>query len=493
MVGNMSSLRVSLSALVVAAAGFVPATFAQIKRVESYRVVTTEKASLRCGDGELFYKVGEIPAGTQLTVDGESAAYLQVSYPAGLAVGVRAEDVEVQGSSIKLVKASKLKALNLATGWSGSWKGACSSDLAVGTSLKLIDAIKDGESGPILGYRVAAPDQARAYIEPRLTRRATAADAVTSPVPAETKPTESKPTEIKAVEPKGAEMKPAPAGTTPAAGPAASKPAAVDMTKPVEKPATQPAASKPADASAPTSVVQTTTPTPKVPEEAPAPVVVAREVPPTPGADLEDAFTRVMKEPIMNAEMDELVGQYNNALGKLGENDELLAKRLKVRRDALQIRIDLRDRMRKQADARAAIEAARGKVNEQIKLAEDGRVYTIIGQLQASTVYDGQKLPLMYRVVSVGGVSPRTLGYLKDQKELVLIGKVGAVVGVIGEAQLDRSLMLNVITPVRVDVLKPKSEVEGAAPSPAPAAPAAKPVEPKPAAEPKPAPETTVK
>jgi hypothetical protein len=107
------------------------------------------------------------------------------------------------------------------------------------------------------------------------------------------------------------------------------------------------------------------------------------------------------------------------------------------------------------------------KVNEQLKIAEDGRVYTMIGQLQPSTVYDGKKLPLMFRVVSVGGVSPRTLGYLKDEKDMSLLGKVGAVVGVIGEAQLDRSLMLNVITPVRVDVLKPKSEVP-AAPAPAP-------------------------
>ena len=65
----------------------------------------------------------------------------------------------------------------------------------------------------------------------------------------------------------------------------------------------------------------------------------------------------------------------------------------------------------------------------------------------------------MFRVISVGGGVPRTLGYLKDSKELALLGKVGALVGVIGEAQLDRSLMLNVITPVRVDVLKPKNEV----------------------------------
>jgi hypothetical protein len=60
----------------------------------------------------------------------------------------------------------------------------------------------------------------------------------------------------------------------------------------------------------------------------------------------------------------------------------------------------------------------------------------------------------MYRVVSVGGSSPRTLGYVRKSSELDLDRYIGSVVGVIGEAQLDRSLMLNLITPVRVDPLR---------------------------------------
>ena len=78
----------------------------------------------------------------------------------------------------------------------------------------------------------------------------------------------------------------------------------------------------------------------------------------------------------------------------------------------------------------------------------------MVGTLQPSTVYDGQRLPSMYRIVSVGGVAPRTLGYIKEKPEFKLVEKLGLVVGVVGEATMDRSLQLNVITPVVVDVLR---------------------------------------
>jgi hypothetical protein len=263
---------------------------------------------------------------------------------------------------------------------------------------------------------------------------------------------------------------PAPPVAPPVAPPAVTTPEIkpevkpeVKVIEPVATPATETTPTPPATEVKQVTPTEATTPAAR-PEETPA---VETPVTPTPRLspyDLEETFNRVWREPIMNSEMDELVGQYTSVMESLDaqESDRLL-KQLKGRRDALQLRIELRDKMRQQADARAAIEAGRGRVAEQLRLAEDGRVYTIVGQLQPSTVYDGQKLPLMYRIVSVGGVSPRTLGYLKDDAEMNLLGKIGAVVGVIGEAQVDRSLMLNVITPVRVDVLKPKGEAEAAA------------------------------
>jgi hypothetical protein len=237
----------------------------------------------------------------------------------------------------------------------------------------------------------------------------------------------------------------------------------VKTVEPVADPAAETTPAIPATEVKQVTAPEATTP-PAGPEET---IPVETPVAPTPRLspyDLEETFNRVWREPIMNSEMDELVGQYTGVMESLDPKDsDRLLKQLKGRRDALQLRIELRDRMRQQAEARAAIEAGRGRVTEQLRLAEDGRVYTMVGQLQPSTVYDGQKLPLMYRIVSVGGVSPRTLGYLKDDADMNLLGKIGAVVGVVGEAQVDRSLMLNVITPVRVDVLKPKGDSQAAA------------------------------
>jgi hypothetical protein len=564
MVGNTSFARVAIPAFALAVAALTPLSAAQIKRVEPYLVVTTERGNLRCGDGELFYKIGDVAPGLTLMVDGESATHLQVAYPPTLSVGVRAEDTELQGGVLKLVKPSKLKALNLASGWSGSWKSASPTEVPAGTTLRMLEPIKDADGGPIVGYRVAPPEQARAFIESRLARKATEAEVAAwkaksvaapaavavTPTPAASTPTptptpapgtgpvvvaapsdgadtavKTSPVEVPQVpaaatqpavptetttnvvpppvttpvtppvappavkteptpEPKAETttptkpvdltepvvVPPAPPVAPPVAPPAVTTPEIkpevkpeVKVIEPVATPATETTPTPPATEVKQVTPTEATTPAAR-PEETPA---VETPVTPTPRLspyDLEETFNRVWREPIMNSEMDELVGQYTSVMESLDaqESDRLL-KQLKGRRDALQLRIELRDKMRQQADARAAIEAGRGRVAEQLRLAEDGRVYTIVGQLQPSTVYDGQKLPLMYRIVSVGGVSPRTLGYLKDDAEMNLLGKIGAVVGVIGEAQVDRSLMLNVITPVRVDVLKPKGEAEAAA------------------------------
>ena len=71
---------------------------------------------------------------------------------------------------------------------------------------------------------------------------------------------------------------------------------------------------------------------------------------------------------------------------------------------------------------------------------------------------------MMYRVQSVGDAVARTLGYLKPDDKLELDKKLGQIVGIAGEADLDSSLKLNVITASRVDVLTPVQPKEAAAP-----------------------------
>ena len=369
--------------------------------------------------------------------------------------------------------------------------------LPAGTSLKLIEPVRDGDSGPILGYKVHAPEQARAFVESRAVRKATDVEvqqfktkgtstpaAGPSTAPVTPTPQAQLPAQTP-VQPQAAgnantavatPVTPTPAATTPSQS-ATSTP--VDLTKPVAPPAAGtttptpnaaiPPVPAPGQPEASTTIEQITNPVTEVTPSEPITIqpeqtTVAATNDPRPAAvayDLEPTFQAVIRQPLMTAEMDELSSEYNRAISTLEEGSRL-KQQLLMRRDALKLRIDMRDRQRQLEVQKAAIDAGRGVVNEQISLAEQARVYTLIGQLQPSTVYDGKQLPLMYRVLSVGGSSPRTLGYLKAENDQAMLGKIGAVVGVIGETQIDRSLMLNVITPVRVDVLKPRSEVEAA-------------------------------
>jgi hypothetical protein len=244
-------------------------------------------------------------------------------------------------------------------------------------------------------------------------------------------------------------------GGVPAATPADATPA----TSPTTAPATTPATA-PASGTEPVTITQGGT-NPEVPSATPAlPTNPADVAPVDPAArrvgtveQLEQTFQRVWREPAMTSEVDELIAEYERAIAR--QTSEGRRRALSQRLEALKIRKDFRDRAIRQQEELARYEDSRPRLTEQLLIVERGRVYTIIGELQPSTVYDGERLPLMFRVVSVGGVAPRTLGYLRPTQEFPLKQMVGQVVGVIGDATLDPSLKLNVITPVRVDVMRP--------------------------------------
>ena len=79
--------------------------------------------------------------------------------------------------------------------------------------------------------------------------------------------------------------------------------------------------------------------------------------------------------------------------------------------------------------------------------------YAAVGQLVASVVYDGQTLPIMYRVVEPG--SFRTLAYVRPGNDGHAARCLGKLVGVIGEPRFDGSVKALVVDAVRVDLLEP--------------------------------------
>lgn len=388
-----------------------------------YAVVTADKAPAHCGSNDRFYRVGELTSGQVVLVDGEGDAWSRISYPSTLTAFVRVEDVKVDAGIATLTSASKLKAANGASGYSGSWKALMDAPLPMGTTLKVIEPAKEGDV--VVGYKIAAPDLARAFVESRSLRHASDAEVESfkakGPVPAMPTKTEVKPESTKP-------------STPPATG--------TDTTK-----STTPATQIP---SGPVVINQPDNKTePKFTPAAPAKpedrMVGSLE-------RLEETFNTVWKQPVLTSEVGELMAEYQRAADKASGKPEL-QKQLQSRVDTLKLRVDFREKLRKQEESRAALNKTKSQLEEEVAAWEQTRVYTIVGELQPSTVYDGKRLPLMYRVVSVGG-SPRTLGYLKESKDTDMTKLIGQVIGVMGDATLDRSLKLNIIDPIKVVTLK---------------------------------------
>jgi hypothetical protein len=409
-------------ALLASLAGSVILTapaLGDVQNVTPYYAVATEKVSAHCGSNDRFYRIGDLAAGQVVMVDGEGEGWSRISYPSSLTAFVRVEDVKVENGMATLTGASKLKATNAASGYGGSWKALMETPMPAGTTLKVIEPAKEGET--IVGYKIAAPDSARAFVESRTLRHASDAEVEAFKTRG-TLPT------IPAVTPGST-----PGSTTPGTTPGATTPGSTTpgpvVVKPDPKNEVKAAPARPEDRMI--GNIET----------------------------LETTFAEVWKQPLMTAEVGELKAEYERAAAAASSKPELQAM-LQKRVDALQLRITARDTIRQQQEARAAIDQKKSELSEEVTAWEKTRVYTIVGELQPSTVYDGKRLPLMYRVVSVGGSSVRTLGYLKASKDIDLTKMIGQVIGVIGDATMDRSLMLNIIDPVRVVTLK-----ETAAPS----------------------------
>lgn len=493
--------------IVAIAAGFPVFALAQIKDVAPYpAVVITPSADLHAGDTSQFYRVGSAVQGVIVIVDGESPNWSRVSYPPGSYAFVPVDDAsyDANAKELKLVKPSRLRAPNPTSGFNGSWKALLTTALPAGTSMSVLQ-VEDGSKGSgAIAYRVAAPVDARAFTESKNVRKATeqeisafrakggtlpgnvgSASAPSTPAPAPTAAASTTPvttapsnptpvvTSMPAVtaapkpEPKVDTSLVAPVNTTGTAGapPAPVATPAVTTTTPA---ATTPAPSTSAPATpsatqpAPVTIDQAAAPAPATtPAATPAPVV-ATPAPVSPNMrtaarikELDQAFDRVNAQPLGEAEYETLISQYERSIQELsGQTSPRQRALLEQRLNILKFRKDLREQQVALLNNSSTEQQRNQQVLQNIAQVEATRVYSIVGQLQPSTVYNGDTLPLMFRIQSVGTSVPRTLGYIKPDSRFALESKIGQIVGVIGEASVDKDLKLNVITPVRVDLLQ---------------------------------------
>ncbi|MCK6476735.1 MAG: hypothetical protein L6Q35_07890, partial [Phycisphaerales bacterium] len=158
---GIAPLRSVVFGLVVVLLSLIaPTARAQVKDVApSQVVVTRDKAEMRCGsDRNIYYKSGEVAAGTVLTIDGEMGEWARVSYPPKATAFVATNSVrydEAAGTAT-LIEASRLYAENAVAGHPGSWKTLLANPLPAGTVLKVTALAKD-EQGRVIAYHVVPP------------------------------------------------------------------------------------------------------------------------------------------------------------------------------------------------------------------------------------------------------------------------------------------------------------------------------------------------
>ncbi|MBY0309140.1 MAG: hypothetical protein K2Q09_10400, partial [Phycisphaerales bacterium] len=170
---------------------------------------------------------------------------------------------------------------------------------------------------------------------------------------------------------------------------------------------------------------------------------------------LKELYNRVRAQPLERAELDQAIAEFERFKGTLSgsQRDQALARQMDAYMTVMKMRKEIRDAQSANATVNRDTELMKTDVGKKIVELEKQRVYTLIGRLVRSTVYDGGRTPELYRVMSPEPGSARTLGYLLPDPKFDYANKLEQVVGIIGELRPDESLRTNLIIPKRVDVV----------------------------------------
>lgn len=171
-------------------------------------------------------------------------------------------------------------------------------------------------------------------------------------------------------------------------------------------------------------------------------------------AELEERAVTQLKKPVEEQPIEELLAAYRSLRDR--EDLELTPGERKL----VSLRIAVLERNRQLREALARIEASQEVAQEEAEApaaaeqADDDAAtdtqpvdrataqdFDAVGRLLASSVYDGQSLPRMYRLVDP--TARRTLAYLAPA-DVDTTDMLGELVGVRGESRYDPSLKLRV-------------------------------------------------
>lgn len=410
----------------------------------SHVVVRESQTALRSGPGLDWYAVATLEPGTVLRADANVEGWYKVEYPAGLPAVVRTLKGELRENDTVVVLTSNdaLGSFNMEKPFTEDCYKRIFAErqLPPGTRLKYLGPIEN-RRGELAGYKVVAPEGAKGYVLPADVRPATNDEirAFEGMAPA----SESVPSPGKSIPPAGKTDEPL-RSITPAQTPEETTTKAPSDSRPVtdtEQDARESDGALPA-----MEMGETTTP------------ATPRAFKPGSLEALDAAYKRVMAQDIETAEFGQLIDEYGAYRDALPDTEDASIERdyVTAKMEVLEIRADLQDNYRALAALEKDTESAEHSLNQLVKGIQTARGYIVVGRLAPSIVYDGQRLPRMFRVTSVDANSGgRTLAYILPVEELGLVGKLGAIVGIMGEDDpTARRGEVRVIRPTVAEVLE---------------------------------------
>ncbi|MDZ4755538.1 MAG: hypothetical protein SGJ11_13705 [Phycisphaerae bacterium] len=167
-------------------------------------------------------------------------------------------------------------------------------------------------------------------------------------------------------------------------------------------------------------------------------------------ADLEGKWTRVRNEPQESAELDALRGRYL-ALSEDPTTPSSTRALATSRAQQIAMRIEVQQHLLDLAAMRAKKNERREGVAQLDIALWNRKDYDAVGRLNASTVYDGDRLPLLYKLADP--TTGHTLSYVLPGPTTKPSEALGLIVGIKGLRRYDETLRVNVISPEVIVVL----------------------------------------
>jgi len=440
--------------------------------------IIEDNAPVHAGAGDSYYVVGHLAADTIVTIEDRYFEWYKIVPPQGVFSFIEKArvDVDADGSTGKV---NQDRTPVRAAGIEGQHYRR-QLDLHKGDAVSIVS-----ERGEF--YSIAPPDNAYVYVRTSAVKReqfepAQAQPPVISPV-IESATTTTTTTTSTTSTSSSEFLPPRPADETVAAltpaimipeSPTPAQPQAPSQPEPVVvevAPATATTEAQPA------ATVTETEPQPQPvmtearPQPQPEPAVVTPQpqpaAPPTKPFDqlsyeeLERVMAATAGQPLEQQPIDELLGayerMYQDPLLDPQQRRQVLLQIIKLRRNA-----SLAVTLREITQVRQSINSAPSRIDAYAESLENATAiqYDAVGQLMASSVYDGINLPRLYRVVSS---SMRTIVYVRPSDVIDATNMLGRIVGVVGPSRYDSALKMRVLEAREIDLLRAQPSAGAAA------------------------------